>query len=490
MSGIKQVKITQRFAKDTRGNVAMMFGVCTLGLMTLVGATIDYSGMTASKQRLQSQVDASVLAAARLRPEPGNNNVKNKDRKAMAKEVLAQNGYDLSYKKPKIEIKNPTIAVTATAQYKTAFMGLIGKSTVDITATAESQINSAQSVEIALVLDNTASMGVNGKLAALQTGAKGLLATLSEFPSDQVSVGIVPFAKNVNVGVSNRGASWLEMPDEYTVTRPNQPTTTTTGGTPGTCTSTGPQTGTIDGSTYTYEGQSCSGGTPGTSTTTYGPKDYTAEWMGCVGPRPSNLHFKDETYSTRVPGLTYFEAEERSSHGTNRWNQCVRPITPLTNNFTTLNNQIDALWTRDSTYMPLGIAWGHRVLSPGEPFTEGASGKDVRKIMIVMTDGINTVHLDKAPYLDDNVEAPYAPVTPSNLVEQADKDTKKACNKAKQAGVEVITIAFQVTDTTTKTMLNSCATGNNNYYDAGDNAALIEVFEKIGSRLFDVRLTQ
>jgi len=472
-----------RLASNTRGNVAMMFAVSTTCLLTAVGAAVDYSGMTKTRMLLQHQVDASVLAAARIQPTPGRTNVKNKDRKKVVADVLVQNGYDLAYSQPRIKIMNPTITVEAKAPYKTVFMGLIGKSTVDISASAQSQINAGGKVEIALVLDNTASMEVNGKLAALKTGGDSLLSTLESFPPDKVTVSIVPFAKNINVGTIYRDAVWLDMPEEYTITR-SVTRTTYSGGTPGTCT-TEPATRTRDGSTYTYDREVCTGGTPGTPTTTTSDEDFVAEWEGCVGARPSNLHVEDGSYSTRIPGITRFEAVERSSHDRDRYNRCPRAITPLTNDFTLLKDSIDDLFASDTTYMPLGVAWGMRVLSPAEPFPEGTTGQDVRKIMIVMTDGVNTVHLDNPPYLDDNDSS-----TATSLVEQTSKDTLKACRKARQANIEIVTIAFQVTDTATKDMLQTCASGKKNYHDAGDNATLIATFEKIGARLNEVRLTQ
>lgn len=480
----RKQKFGSKFRKDTGGNVAMMFGLSILGLTTFVGAAVDYSGMTNAKAKLQAQVDSGVLAAARLQPKKGRLTVKDKDRKELVRTTMAANGYNPIGGKTKINIANPTITVKATTPYHTAFMGLIGMSTVDVSAKAQSQINSGGMVEIALVLDNTASMTVNGKLDALKTGAKGLLGTLQSFPEDKVAISIVPFTKNVNVGVANRGASWLDMPDEYTVTR-NESKTTYSGGTPGTCT-TAPATGTKDGASYTYDKETCTGGSKGTPTTAMVDRDYKAEWKGCVGARPGGLHIVDGTYSTRVPGLTGFEARERNASGGDRRNYCARPITPLTNNFTVLRGDIDKLYGTDDTYMPLGVAWGQRVLSSAEPFAQGKpAAKDIRKMMILMTDGMNTVHLDNPPYLDSNKST-----TSTTLVEQTDKDTLKACKAARDAGIEIVTIAFQVTDAGTKDMLQKCASGKKNYHDAGNNAKLIATFEKIGARLSEVRLTQ
>jgi hypothetical protein len=44
------------------------------------------------------------------------------------------------------------------------------------------------------------------------------------------------------------------------------------------------------------------------------------------------------------------------------------------------------------THVAEGVGWGLRVLSPGEPFTEGVSydNKDITKAMVLLTDGENT----------------------------------------------------------------------------------------------------
>ena len=44
------------------------------------------------------------------------------------------------------------------------------------------------------------------------------------------------------------------------------------------------------------------------------------------------------------------------------------------------------------THVAEGVGWGLRVISPGEPFTEGVeySNEDITKAMVLLTDGENT----------------------------------------------------------------------------------------------------
>ncbi len=69
----------------------------------------------------------------------------------------------------------------------------------------------------------------------------------------------------------------------------------------------------------------------------------------------------------------------------------VQPITPMTNDYAGLKAKVDALQANGSTNITEGVAWGNRVLSPGQPFPEGSAPKaGLEKIMIVLTDGSNS----------------------------------------------------------------------------------------------------
>jgi len=57
------------------------------------------------------------------------------------------------------------------------------------------------------------------------------------------------------------------------------------------------------------------------------------------------------------------------------------------------------------------------------------------------------------------------------------------CFNAKAAGIDTYTIAFQVSDTTTKTFLKNCASDPSKAMTAGDNTALIKTFEKVAEAL-------
>ncbi len=73
-------------------------------------------------------------------------------------------------------------------------------------------------MRVALALDNTGSMADNGKITALRNAVAGTgglidqLSALAQNPGD-VYISVIPFAKVVNAGCTNYGATWIDWTD-------------------------------------------------------------------------------------------------------------------------------------------------------------------------------------------------------------------------------------------------------------------------------------
>src|SRR5262249_315338 len=146
-----------------------------------------------------------------------------------------------------------------------------------------------------------------------------------------------------------------------------------------------------------------------------------------------------------------------------------------------------------------------RVLSPDPPFTEGAaySDPDTLRFLILLTDGENNVggggnfhnassysafgyaasgHLGKA----DGSEARTV----------LDAKTAQLCTNVKAPGIYVYTIALQITDGATRTMLENCATppadcpGEQCYYDSSSISTLEAVFTNIALGINKLRVAR
>ncbi|WP_414642410.1 TadE/TadG family type IV pilus assembly protein [Bradyrhizobium sp.] len=57
------LRMIESFARDSRGNIALTFGICSVPLLVAVGAGVDYSLATRMKAKLQSAADAAAVAA-------------------------------------------------------------------------------------------------------------------------------------------------------------------------------------------------------------------------------------------------------------------------------------------------------------------------------------------------------------------------------------------------------------------------------------------
>jgi Mg-chelatase subunit ChlD len=177
----------------------------------------------------------------------------------------------------------------------------------------------------------------------------------------------------------------------------------------------------------------------------------------------------------------------------------VQPLTTLTNDYKGVKDKVNALKAAGTTNIKEGVAWGHRVLSPGAPFSDSAAGKSANpeRIMIVLTDGANV--FGNAPndlgsryssdgYLVDGrigIEAGGASAT--NTLMNA--RTLAACTAAKAAGIEIYTIRLEEPDVATGTMLKECASAEDHYFDVPSRTQLDEAFAKIKERIVRVRIS-
>lgn len=462
----------KRFLNDNAGHTALMFGLSAFGILAAVGYSMDYSQIRDGHIELQGQVDAAVLAVAKSGADT------DEERRDIVMGSLVQNGFDVSGPAPIINIDTDgNVTVAAKSEYSTMVMGIFGKKKVMIAADATSTIANEKTVEIVMVLDTTASMA-GTKMDTLKTSATELVNTIGQFDDADVKIGLVPYSSHVNVGLGNRGASWLEVEDDYTetYTYTYQPRRLVTAGTPSTCTGTETYTYTreTDGITTEHTGTRSTGCTGGTSAVyendgpaeeRTGTRTYT--WHGCVGSRLDPLNKRDDSYTNRVPGILNVS--------------CGTEITPLTTNYDQLKTNISAMTTQNNTYMPSGVAWGWRALSSQEPYTEGViTGSNERKIMIVMTDGINTMMQSGENHVSTSDEMSR---------DNTDDLTLQTCVNAKNAGIEVYTVAFQVPDNQTKQMLERCASDSDHYFDAANAGQLVSAFRSIAARIVNVRLT-
>jgi Flp pilus assembly protein TadG len=217
-------RAARRFARADQGNIAVIFGIACVPLITFVGVAVDYSRLNAARSSMQSAVDSTALMVS-------------KDltsgvitASASGITLAAQNYFAALYTNKDAVTQQPTatytagsgstastVLITVNGSITTDFLNVAGFPTLPFSANSTATWGNVK-MRVALVLDNTGSMAQNGKITALRNavaGSGGLidqLSALAKTPGD-VYISVVPFAKVVNVGASNYSQNWIDWTD-------------------------------------------------------------------------------------------------------------------------------------------------------------------------------------------------------------------------------------------------------------------------------------
>ena len=489
------------FPSANHGNVAVIFGIAAVPLLSFVGAAIDYSRANSARSSMQAALDSAALMVSKDLTDgtilPSDISTKaqayftalytNKDAQSdpVNATYTAASGSTPA-----------TVLIKGSGAVKTDFMKLAGFPSLSFNANSTSTWGNTR-MRVALVLDNTGSMAQNGKMPALQKAATDMITTLSSYnkQTGDVYISIVPFAKDVNVGKSNVNESWINWTEweaePAILTRKNYPINvkynnitykwadigpgapcpfdTTGSGRPSNNSSVKPygfgcmdrpatasgatnvnqlspkwlipssgsyagmicpsiDSGTIyPGKTSIYyngcytsvvdqtitlssgSDAACPPGKPNCSCsdsgsnrkcvqTTYKhywrshPTDATQAkdaapghdtWTGCINDRDQDADTKNV-----APGSssTQFYAEQ--------WADCLpATVTPMSNDWQTLKDQINAMTPSGNTNQAVGLAWGWQSLSTTNPPIP-AKAKDATSVykdyIVLLSDGLNT----------------------------------------------------------------------------------------------------
>jgi Flp pilus assembly protein TadG len=450
-------------ARQNDGNVAVTFALSLAVLCLAGGLAIDYARAFGTQAMMQADLDAAVLGAAKKMADPA------------AVQAAAERMFNANWAKKhnvknvqiSVEQSNPrTLVGTAKARVPTTLMGIAGLTGVNVHARSEVEV-AGNEIELSLVLDTTASMS-GTKIAALKTSAKMLIDDVYDAPeADQhVKISIVPFGQYVNVGLANRNQSWMQVPADTQTPRQDCRNRQQVTGTSN-CRMVN-RNGEHDGVPYSYQEQVCD--------YTYGPPVYSCEnyteyntWHGCVGSRNSPLDTQDSNWSSAAPGIM------------NAW--CGTEVQALSNDKAALAAQIDSLTTSGDTYIPAGLFWGWTTLSKSAPFSQArdygeiVDGKPVRKIMVLMTDGFNTL-------------SPNYPEHNDNDRHEANDLTSELCTNIKAQNIELFTVAFEVSNNSMKHILRDCATTRGHFYDADSADQLSQAFQTIAASFTPLRIAK
>ena len=493
-----------RFITDRRGNFAMMAAILTVPLLAAAGLSIDYFQSVNIRSQLQNAADSAAIAAART--------PSGADYAAAAQKIFEANsaglrGITLSGGQTVRVMGADGWEYTYSVSFNmpTGLSGLIG---IDQVAGAidSTAIAGGEKVEIALVLDSTGSMNGQGKMVQLKKAVK-LFADEFSGMTNNVKMAVVPFDTQVRLQDVAFGSSLLGTPanpftdatDCATLDDPaDQDACMVYKGAAAAATGCTTSVAAIHhGEVVTEACVTVTNGvkyteTTVTTTTTipdnvdvvvtntsepfdFGPKTskpndvITANndllgadalnWTGCIIDReqPNDVSSASPRYSD--PATLY-----PTSHcaGPN-----LVPIQPLTSNMTTIKSVADSMQGSGNTNVTIGVQWGMEALTPEQPLTGASTAANVKRYMIVLTDGVNTQNR----WTKNSAEI--------------DARLTQACANAKAGGITLYTVRLVVGNAA---VLQACASSPDKFFDVQNANELTGVFGELAAKIKKVRI--
>ena len=203
--GARLIQWLRGFAHQTRGNVAMMFGMA-LPLLLMVGlGAIDIHQASRVKANLQDALDAAALVAARSSHTTAEaiEQVGLDALKANMPDYYKGNAGDTA----SFVLQDNVLKARAQVNVKVLVANIIlppyGKLLDDYlpVSTSSEVLRASRNVEVGMALDITESMK-GGKLDALKLAAKDLVDIVVQEPQGAFysRIGLVPYASGVNLG--------------------------------------------------------------------------------------------------------------------------------------------------------------------------------------------------------------------------------------------------------------------------------------------------
>jgi len=448
-----------RFAGAKDGNIAVLFAIAAVPVISFVGAAVDYTRANSARSSMQAALDSTALMLAKDLTE-GTITTSQISQKADAyfkalytnadaKNVTINATYTAS------SGSGSTIVVNGAGAVNTDFMRVAGYPTIDFNTSSTSAWGNVR-MRVAMALDVTGSMAWDGKMPAMQTAAKALidqLSALAKNPGD-IYISVVPFAKDVNLGTSYANQDWIDWDDWSTAN---------------------PSWGTCSQASKTTKSSCLSASKVWTPDKT--------KWTGCVTDRDKDYDTKNTPPSSaNAPTMVVAEEYVRKDwYGNITEQYCkvgntpyVQPIVPLSYDWTALKTAVDNMQPTGNTNQGIGLAWAWLTLGTGAPFNAPAkdSSYTYKDAVILLSDGLNTQNR-------------Y-----STSASEIDARQKILCDNAKAANITIYTVQVNTGGDPTSSVLQYCASGTDKFFLVTTASQTLTVFNSIGTSLSKLRVAK
>lgn len=419
--------ILDDFISDIKGGLVAAIGLAFPVLMIAVGGIIDISMVYNLQSRLQSAADSAVLAAASsgstdfvqlndLANRYFQANAPVQDAVSNMQGTLQGDGANLQY--------------TASLQYNTFFLKLIGQVEVDLEAIAQAN-RKTSGVEIVMILDTTGSMGFGSSWADAKAAMHEMLQSLDDMSGgEDFYATLVPMADRINVGTDK--ASWMSV-------------------------------------------------TPA-----------PADWDGCFEPREQAESGFPHALSDDPAGVQAFLPTADGYHISNLSSKsfftCPAEILGPTDDVASIQSAVEALSLGGTGRFDVGMAWAWRLLSPRWLDQWSVAGypseyEDRRKVVVLITDKFTAAY-------DFEVGGPDGQSFGWNQgSKRGFEHLVHTCNKMKEDGIEIHTV-YVNGNVHGISYMQDCATDAIHYHEVTNVVNLQAALATIANDLVRVWLTQ
>ena len=439
------------FGPSKDGNIAVIFAIALVPIISLMGAAIDYTRANRARSSMQAALDSTAVM---LGKDLSDGTITKEQVNAKAVTYFAALFTNPDAKSVTVDASytantsvGSTIVVNGSGKVTTDFLKVAGFPNLSFNSSSTAAWGNVR-MRVAMGLDVTGSMKDDGKMPAMQTAAKSLIDQLSalvKIPGD-IHISIVPFAKDVNMGAGNYNQTWIDWSD-WDVAN-------------GTCSNT----------SYSSRSSCVSNGK------TWTPKNHDT-WTGCFTDRDQDYDIKNTT-PTASNTSTLFPAEEYVS-GSEKYCKVgnapyLQPIMPMTYDWSALKTLIDGMEPTGNTNQGIGLAWSWMTLGAGAPFNAPAKDPNYsyRDAIILLSDGLNTQNRW------------YSNAS------QIDARQKLLCDNAKAAGITLYTIHVNTGGDPTSQVLKYCASSADKFFLITSASQTTSVFNSIGISLSKLRVAR
>lgn len=512
----------KRFTLSRSGGVALIFGLSFIPLSLLTLTAIDFHRASTVKAALQDAIDAASLAAARNQSATTTAQIQ-----TIGNNVLAANMASF----PDVSLGTATFTLSGDgtvngvvhAEVTPLVANMFIGGPIDVAATSEVK-RASKSLEVALVLDTTGSMG-GTKISDLRTAANDLvdLVVQDVQTPHYTKVAIVPYSQAVNAGAyadTVRGAIDVNSANITGATKANPVVVTANAhgrvvGDKIYITGVKGMTQ-LNGKVYTISARTTNtitlSGVNGTNYSKFsgsGGKVYCAnagcryygftaadgsarvqEYSDCVTERTGANAYTDVAPATALVGRNYPDTG----------NPCITTgFMPLSSNKASLHGLINSLTASGSTAGQIGIAWGWYMLAPNwgslwptaenRPAAYGAD--ELLKVAIIMTDGeFNTSYCNGVIANDAGYGSSSNRINCNSTNGSGFTQAIALCNAMKAKGIIVYTVGFDVgSDASAQNLVNNCATDSEHVYQPSTGTALKDAFRSIAQDIMKLRIS-